>query len=355
MWIRGTGVLAVVVIFASTPASAQTQDPSNSAVIEAARLRNAGRGPEAATLLRSELLKPRQGSSPELRTAELTNYLGILLEDQGHYREAEACFRQAASDFETLLGAAHPRLAAALSNLGDLLVEEGRYHEAYTLIRRAIDIAVPVLGDCHPQVALMFGNLGHLFNRQGELARALPNARKQLACLEKQGFEDVQLGDAHQNLASLYLNDGQYSLAREHLERATAILGNLLPPDHPDLLLTGNTYLALDFREGRYKEARQRGLTLLEQVRGKLGPVHPWLAIILANTAYADQKLRLYEEAADCFQQAIALERQTVSSQDPQLAELLRGYADALRKTHRGHEAKKIELQAKAILANSIQ
>jgi tetratricopeptide (TPR) repeat protein len=107
--------------------------------------------PEAERLLRSELAKQHQSSPPDLHSANLTNFLGIVLEDQGHYPEAEACFRQAASEFETILGPQHPRLATTLANLGNLLVEEGHYQEAYRSIWRAIDIATPVLGDRHPR------------------------------------------------------------------------------------------------------------------------------------------------------------------------------------------------------------
>jgi tetratricopeptide (TPR) repeat protein len=126
--------------------------------------------PEAERLLRSELAKQHQSSPPDLHSANLTNFLGIVLEDQGHYPEAEACFRQAASEFETILGPQHPRLATTLANLGNLLVEEGHYQEAYRSIWRAIDIATPVLGDRHPAVAIMFGDLGNLFHRQKEIA-----------------------------------------------------------------------------------------------------------------------------------------------------------------------------------------
>jgi tetratricopeptide (TPR) repeat protein len=113
--------------------------------------------------------------------------------------------------------------------------------------------------------------------------------------------------------------------------------------------------VALDYKHGRYKEARQLGLYSIEQMRRKLGPAHSSLAAMLANVAYADQKLQLYQKAAECFQQAIAFEEQVANPQNPYVAEWLRGYAAALRKTHRRPEAKKLESQAKAILANSMR
>jgi tetratricopeptide (TPR) repeat protein len=332
----------------------QTQGAADGTLIEALRLQNAARLPDAEALLRRALLSRRQNGIRDVLTADLTNRLGTVLEDEGHFPEAEACFRQAASEFERLLGPSHPRFAIALANLGDSLVEEGAYLEAYSFIRRAIDIAAPVLGDCHPTVAVMFSDLAHLFYREKEIARAFPNARRALACLEKQGVESVKLGEAHHNLAYLYLDDGQFSLAQEHLDRANAILASLVPPGHPDLLFTANTNVVLYHKQGRYKEARQLGLALIEQVRGKLGPAHPSLGVMLANLGYSDQKLQLYQEAAECFQQAIAIEKQ-VHSQSAYLAELLRSYAAALRKTNRRPEAKKMELQAKAILVNSIR
>jgi tetratricopeptide (TPR) repeat protein len=352
MWILYGSVFVAIAFLAPPPLLAQAQDTLDSTLREESRLRNSDRLPEAEILLRGLLAQQPQQGTPDVNTANLLNRLGIILVDEGHFPVAEACFRQAAAAFETLLGPQHPKLATALANLGDLLVEEGRYREAYGLIRRAIDIAAPVLGDCHPEVATMFSELGHLFYREGEIARALSNARRALACIEERG-DTVELGHAHHNLAFLYIDDGQFSLAQEHLDRANAILAKLLPPDHSDLLFTANTHVVLCHKQGRYKEARQSGLALIEQFRKKLGPAHPSLAVLLANVGYSDQKLQMYEEAAECFRQAIAIEERTVNSQDPYLAELLHGYAAVLRKTNRRPEAKRMELQAKAILGNS--
>ena len=339
-------------VFAGTPA--QTQTTADQTMIEASRLRGAGRLQEAEVLLRSTLAESQQSKTPGILTANLMNQLGIILQDEGRFPEAEVSFRQATADLQKLLEPQNPQIAMALANLGSLLSEEGRYQEAYSLIRKALDIAMPALGDCHPKVALMYSGLGRLFYRQGEITRALPNARRALYCLEKQGAETVELGEDNQNLAVMYLDDGQYSLAQEHLDRANAIWARLVPPDHPNVLYGRNTQVTLYYKQGRYQEARELGLPLVEQARKKLGPKHPSVAVMLANIGLSDQKLRLYPEAAECFREAIAIE-EAVNAGDSYLAQLLSSYAAVLRQEHRKPEAKQLELRAKTILANSVR
>ena len=338
--------------FAAMPV--QTQSSADQTIIEATGLRSAGRPQDAEILVRSALTESQQSKILDIPTANLMNRLGIILQDEGRFPEAEACFRQAAADLQKLLDPQDSQIAFALTNLGGLLVEEGRYQEAYSLIRRALDIAIPALGDCHPEVALMYSGLSRLFYRQHETARALPNARRALWCLEKQGVQTVELGDNNQNLAVMYLEDGQYSLAQEHLDRANAIWARLLPRDHPNVLYGTNTQVMLYYKQGRYQEARELGLQSVDQVRKKLGPKYPALVVMLANIGYSDRKLRLYREAAEYFQEAISIE-EAVNRQDPYLAELLSSYAAVLRQEHRKPEAKQLELRAKAILANSVR
>jgi tetratricopeptide (TPR) repeat protein len=152
----------------------------------------------------------------------------------------------------------------------------------------------------------------------------------------------------------MYLVDGQYSLAQEHLDRANAIWARLFPPDHPNVLYGKNTQVTLYYKQGQYQEARDLGLQLVKQARRKLGPEHPALTVMLANVGYSEQKLRLHSEAAECFREAIAIE-EAVNRRDPYLAELLSSYAAVLRQEHRKPEAKQLELRAKAILAASVR
>jgi tetratricopeptide (TPR) repeat protein len=347
---------AVIVIAVFAPAlHPETQDGVNDTLKAASRLRIDGRLREAEALLRGALVNRQQGSTDDMPIANLVNYLGIVLQHEGEFSEAETCFRRAVSDFETLLGPQHPQFAVALADLGGVLVEQGHYQEAYSLIRRAIDIATLILGDCDPAPVFMYSHLANLFYRQRDVARALPISRRTLACIEKKpGAETMEAGQQHLNLAAIYFDDGQYSLAQEHLARGNAILAKLLRPDHPDVLFGRNTQVGLYYKLGKFNEARELGLQLVEQIRGKLGHRHPALVPMLANVGYADQRLKLYREATECFQHAISIE-EAISPRDPYLAELFRGYAAVLREAHRKPEAKQLELRAKTILANAIR
>jgi tetratricopeptide (TPR) repeat protein len=318
------------------------------------QLVQAGSLREAEIVIKDTLTKGQPNRTHNAAQAKLLNLLGVVLQVEGKYSEAEARYRQAASDFEALLGAQHPLFAIALANVGSLLADLGHYPEAYSLIRRGIDIAVPVVGDCAPEVALMYSSLAHLFYLQRNADRALPVAHRALACIEKQGTETVEAGRAHVDLAAAYFVGGEYSLAKDHLDLAKAIFAKSLPADHPDSMLTKNVQICLYYKLGQFKQARELGLQAAEQIRKKFGPEHPALAVTLANVGYADQRLKLYREAIGCFRQAIAIQ-EAINSQDPYVAELLRGYARVLREAHRKPEAKQVESRAKAILANAVR
>ena len=106
---------------------------------EANRLRGRGDLDGAVRAYRALLAR-----CPDL--AEVHNNLGLALQDQGAYAEAEACFRQALE--------LNPALADACNNLGTLLVLRDAHEAALPLFRRALELdpgylpAYANLGSC---------------------------------------------------------------------------------------------------------------------------------------------------------------------------------------------------------------
>jgi tetratricopeptide (TPR) repeat protein len=61
-----------------------------------------------------------------------------------------------------------------------------------------------------------------------------------------------------------YFVGGEYSLAKDHLDLATAIFAKSLPADHPDSMLTKNVQVCLYYKLGQFEQARELGLQAAE-------------------------------------------------------------------------------------------
>ena len=102
------------------------------------------------------------------------NNLGLALEAQAEYGEAEPLYQRALKIDEKALGPEHPDVARDLNNLAELYREQGKYAEAEPLYRRALKIDEKALGPEHPDVATDLNNLALLYDDQGKYAEAEP-------------------------------------------------------------------------------------------------------------------------------------------------------------------------------------
>ena len=72
-------------------------------------------------------------------TLDSVNNLGLVLEEQGKYEEAEAMHRRALKAREKVLGLEHPSTLDSVNNLGLVLEDQGKHEEAEAMYRRALE------------------------------------------------------------------------------------------------------------------------------------------------------------------------------------------------------------------------
>jgi Flp pilus assembly protein TadD len=139
-------------------------------------------------------------------SADVLCWLGILLDDAGDYKNAEARYRAAL--------AIAPQSDSVHNNLGYNLLQQDRKAEAAAEFRKALQIAP------HSQVA------------RNNLGIAVASEPKE-AVLQWQSVSDP--ATAHNNLAAVLMEQGRYEDARKELKIAlgynkdhAAALGNLL-------------------------------------------------------------------------------------------------------------------------------
>ena len=72
-------------------------------------------------------------SNPDTLTS--VNNLGLVLQYQGNYEEAERLFRQAVKGYEKALGPTHPYTLTSVNNLGSVLQKQRMHEEAERLLK----------------------------------------------------------------------------------------------------------------------------------------------------------------------------------------------------------------------------
>jgi tetratricopeptide (TPR) repeat protein len=100
--------------------------------------------------------------------------VGDILVRQRHYKDAEACYRQALTILEKTSSVNDPYLATTLHNLGELYRELKRPSDAEPLLRRSLAIRERVLGADNTATADSLHALGVVLRDEGRAAEALP-------------------------------------------------------------------------------------------------------------------------------------------------------------------------------------
>jgi len=278
------------------------------------------------------------------------NFLGVVLDAEAKYSEAEPLYQRALSIDEKVLGPEHPTVAEGLSNLARLYADQGKYAEAEPLFKRALVIHEKALGPEHPDVARDLNNLAALYDDQGRYAEAEPLFKRALVIHEKAlGSEHPAVARDLNNLAVLYVDQGRYAEAEPLAKRALVIDEKALGPEHADVANDLSNLARLYELQGKYTEAEplaKRALVIDEKA---LGPEHPDVARDLNNlaTLYADQGK--YAEAEPLYQRALAIDEKALGLEHPDVARDLDGLARLYELQDKYTEAEPLTKRALAI------
>ena len=214
------------------------------------------------------------------------NNLGIVLDAEAKYGEAEPLYKRAWAIDEQALGPEHQDVATDLNNLAVLYQDQGKYGAAEPLYRRALAIDEKALGPDHPSVATRLNNLALLYLRLGKYGEAEPLHKRALAIDEKAlGPDHAYVATDLNNLARLYKLQGKYGAAEPLYMRALAIDEKVLGPGHPDVANHLDNLAVLYQAQGKYGAAEPLYMRALAIDEKALGPEHPDVAKHLYNLA----------------------------------------------------------------------
>ncbi len=276
----------------------------------------------AETMLRTALRLREQALGPEHRlVAKTVNELGVLLQDEGRFEEAQAELERALNISSATLGPDHPQVATALNGLGAVLVRRGRPARAQPLLRRALEIQRRGLGPDHPAMAASLNNLAIALSDQGKLDEAEQSLQQALQIRQRaHGPQHPLVGDAFNNLAMLMHQRGEAAEAERLLRRALVIWENAHGSEHRDVAGAQFNLAMLLENQGHADEARPLYRQAVETWEATLGPRHEDVALGLVGYGTALRRNDQLEPARAKLQRALDILEPALRPDHPRLA-----------------------------------
>jgi len=155
----------------------------------------------------------------ELNIAKARSDLGMSLQTQSRYQEAEPLEKLALATDEKMLGADHAATMAARRDLALSEYRLGRYPQAQAIMEQTLAAQRRKLGNDHPAIAGTEINLGGLLVERGAASAAEPVLAEAVSIFEKKYGPDYQgVVMAVGNLAAAHIAMGKLEAARAELD-----------------------------------------------------------------------------------------------------------------------------------------
>jgi len=270
-------------------------------------LDNEGHYSEAEKLLRAVLDTQRRLQLPEEKMLQPRANLAFVLYREGQFAEAEKEDRQILETQRRLLGPSHADTLRSMSNLGAVLIDQGKYEEAEKLHREALAIQRSSLGTDHIDTISTMSTLAivlyqeHKYSEAEQVDREVLDAEKRVY-----GPEHPYTLLAANSLASIFSAENRLAEADKLYRETLAAQRRVLGAEHRYTLMTLTNFSLLLTQEHKYSEAEKLSRETLAIQRRVLGPKHPDtaaatynLACVILQTGRKDEALSLLHQAVD--------------------------------------------------------
>ena len=205
----------------------------------------------------------------------------------GNYREAEVAARRNLAKVEAEAGSRSLAMAHALDDLAEALWRQGKGGDpdARAIAARALEIREALLDKDDPRLATSLRALGIMSNQSGDFSGGVAFFERAVRITEQAyGSEDRRVAINLNNLSIALQRVGDYAGARAQAERALAIKRRIEPPG--DSLASGLSTLAATLAlMGETEEARRMFEEALAMQEQTLDPDHPSLLLTLDDLA----------------------------------------------------------------------
>jgi serine/threonine protein kinase/tetratricopeptide (TPR) repeat protein len=282
---------------------------------------------EAESSVRKAIGIHRESLGNVRSTALLENQLGIILNRQGRFAEAEQIHKR---NIELFTRREEPRdLASALANLSSVYRGKGRLLEAIELRKRAL--ALWGEGSTHPQALITRASIGSLCRSAGlyeESERELRAAA--------QGFRET-LGERHphvthceRQLALTLVSRGEGRAAVDLARRCLARVEETFGKESIPAVRARNSLVFCLNHAGQAREAVEVSRGMVAALEAAYGKNHPDVGNALTDRAMSLANAGRFEEAARATNRAVQIARTVYGEAHTEYVQALRLSASIL-------------------------
>jgi TonB family protein len=217
--------------------------------------------------------------------------------------------------------------ASQLSQQVVKFYNEKKFDEAIPVARRALEIRERVLGKDDALVGEAVQNLASLYFGKNDHGEALGLYKRALSIFEKaHGPESIKLTKTLDVLAWLYYADGNASKAEDVFRRAVEIREKALGPDHELTGRAAHTLAQFYQRQGSYGKAVNYYKRAV-QAKEKASPNDEQLADLMDKCACAMLQARQTKEASELQKRAYSIRKKEPFPEDLVQGSVLQGKA----------------------------
>ncbi|NBB72611.1 MAG: tetratricopeptide repeat protein [Bacteroidetes bacterium] len=267
----------------------------------------------AASFYRQALRMYRDLHGPQhTRVALILGNLGLALQEQGLYDQAESVLREALSVHNALNEGPHPDKAIVLRNLGIMLREQGRLHEADTLLERNVEMRRQLHDSPHPQVSVALSQWGDVLADAAKHEAAESAQREALSIVrEVYGADHPFFAILSNNLGHLLMQQGDIVAADTLLHTSLRIRRAVYGAEHPRVATVLNNLSELHERRGAYRAADSLIRQSLQIRRAHHQGPHPRIARALTNLGDLRRRQGRHAAAERSLRDALTVWRET--------------------------------------------
>ena len=281
------------------------------------------------------------------------NYLSCLSEDkEKHLNNVSSWARSTLSDIhlskdcaEAALQLAQEKgnkqaMADAYAYIGIVLQDQGAYKDAITLHEKDLDLQMSIHGRVHKFVANALDDLGRAWQQVGEYNRANQYFTESLSIFEElNDYEHVAI--MKNNLAILSRLKGNYEIAIDLLRQAININTSLFGERYREIGICYNNLGVVYNVLGNYNLSIECHKQALEIARFQFGEIHADTALAYNNLACSYHESGFLKKALECHKAALGIFLTLYGEENPHTAtsyDNLSVLYDALGQKKRGLE-----------------
>jgi serine/threonine protein kinase/Tfp pilus assembly protein PilF len=261
-------------------------------------------------------------------TVGIMNDMGIVLQAQGNYPEAQKLFAEALEVKRRTLGLENPLTLRSASNMAAILAEQGLFDEAIKLAEETWEIQKRVDGPERVFTLRSAYNVAIMRRHLGRFDESHKLFDETLQTLQR------VFGPEHQDtlrvmdyLGELLLDQGQPAEAGRLFDQTLKVQKKVLGSTSDETILTLANLADALRAQGQLDLARQMAEEAVELHRRTLGPEHPQTFVALTILADVYRDMGQLAEARKLYEDTLTRQLPVLGPRTPQTKKLMNSYA----------------------------